>query len=230
VALEIFSQGGAFVHNLVAGALRLEPVIDRATPYHRPHSTQVSGYAVIHGGDDRYIGNLFLGGDADLAFRPGSQGHRLATYGTTGYDGYPATFAAYLAALTRTDGDHTRFHGVKQPAYIHHNAYANGATPYEEETDAVVVQERVSLSVVDEGAEVYVEIELPQPLTAAVISPITTGELPRVRLADADFEEPDGSPVALHTDLVGNRKEQGAAYPAGPLSTLSGGSARIRVW
>jgi hypothetical protein len=230
VALEIFSQGGAFVHNLVAGALRLEPVIDRATPYHRPHSTQVSGYAVIHGGDDRYIGNLFLGGDADLAFRPGSEGHRLATYGTTGYDGYPPTFAAYLAALNRTDGDHTRFHGVKQPAYIHHNAYANGATPYEEEMDAVVVQEPVSLSIVDEGAEVYLEIELPQPLTAAVISPVTTGDLPRVRLADADFEEPDGSPVALHTDLLGNRKEHGAAYPAGPLSTLSGGSARIRVW
>ena len=76
VALEVFSQGGAFVNNLVAGALRLEPVIDRATPYHRPHSTQVSGYAVICGGDDRYIGNLFLGGDADLAFRPGSDATR----------------------------------------------------------------------------------------------------------------------------------------------------------
>ena len=231
VALEVWSQGGAFVNNLVAGALRVEPVIDRATPYHRPHSTQVSGYAVINGGDDRYIGNLFLGGDADLAFRPGSEGHRSATYGTQGYDGHPATFAAYLAEVNRTSsGDHRRFHGVKQPAYIHHNAYANGATPYEEETDAVVVQEPVSFSVVDEGAQVHLEIELPEPLTAALISPVTSDDLPRVRFADADFEEPDGSPVALHTDLLGNRKEHGAAYPAGPLSTLSGGSARIRVW
>ena len=230
VSLEVWSQGGAFVNNLVAGALRVEPVIDRATPYHRPHSTQVSGYAVINGGDDRYIGNLFLGGDADLAFRPGSEGHRSATYGTQGYDGSPATFAAYLAEVNRTSGDHKRFHGVKQPAYIHHNAYANGATPYEEETDAVVVQEPVSLSVVDEGAQVHLEIELPEPLTAPLISPVTSGDLPRVRFADADFEEPDGSPVALHTDLLGNRKEHGAAYPAGPLATLSGGSARIRVW
>jgi hypothetical protein len=230
VALEVWSQGGAFVNNLIAGAVRLQPVIDRATPYHRPHSTQVSGYAVIYGGDDRYIGNLFLGGNADLAYRPGTEGHNRASYGTQGYDGYPATFAAYLAEVTRTAGDHTRFHGVKQPAYIHYNAYANGATPYEGETDAVVVQEPVSFSVVDDGAQVHLEVELPEPLAAALIAPVSSGDLPRVRLADADFEEPDGSPLALHTDLLGTRKESGAAYPPGPLSTLSGGSARIRVW
>ena len=230
VALEVWSQGGAFVNNLVAGALRLEPVIDRATPYHRPHSTHVSGYAVINGGDDRYIGNLFLGGDADLAFQPGSDAHKLATYGTQGYDGHPATFVAYLAEVNRTSGDHKRFHGVKQPAYIHHNAYANGATPYEGETDAVVVQEQVSISVVDEGAQVRLEIEVPESLTAPLISPVTSADLPRVRFADADFEEPDGSPVALDTDLLGNRKQRDAAYPAGPLSTLSDGRTCLRVW
>src|SRR5215472_9673488 len=46
-SLELFSQGGAFVNNLICGTLRLEPVMDRATPYHRPHSTQVAGYAPI---------------------------------------------------------------------------------------------------------------------------------------------------------------------------------------
>lgn len=230
VALEVFSQGGAFVNNLVAGAVRLEPVIDRATPYHRPHSTQVSGYAVINGGDDRYIGNLFLGGDVDLAFRPGSEGHRRATYGTRGYDGYPATFEAYLAEVNRTSGDHTRFHAVRQPAYILHNAYANGAKPYEGETDALVVQEPVSFTVVDDGAQVHLEIELPEPLTASLIGPVTSRDLPRVRFVDADFEEPDGTSVALDTDLLGNRKEHNATYPAGPLGTLSGGSAVVRIW
>jgi hypothetical protein len=230
VALEVWSQGGAFVNNVVAGAVRVEPVIDRATPYHRPHSTQASGYAVITGGDDRYIGNLFLGGDADLAYRPGSEAHRHATYGTQGYDGYPATFVAYLAAVNTSSGDHRRFHGVKQPAYIHHNAYANGATPYEEETAAVVVPEPVSFSVVDEGAQVYLEVKLPEALTAPLGALPTSGDLPRVRVADADFEEPDGSPVTLNTDLLGNHKEHGAAYPPGPLSTLPDGGGRIRVW
>jgi hypothetical protein len=230
VALEVWSQGGAFVNNLVAGAVRVQPVIDRATPYHRPHSTQVSGYAVIYGGDDRYIGNLFLGGDAGRAFRPGSEGHALAAYGTRGYDGYPATFADYLAEVNRTSGDHTRFYGVKQPAYIHHNAYANGATPYDGETDAVVVQEPVSFSVVAEDAEVYLEMEAREPLRAPLFGPVTSGDLPRVRFADADFEDVDGSPMTLDTDLLGNLKEHGLAYPAGPLATLAGGTARIRVW
>ena len=230
VALEVFSQGGAFVNNLVAGALRLEPVLDRATPYHRPHSTQVSGYAVIDGGDDRYIGNLFLGGDADHAFRPDSEGHRLATYGTHGYDGYPATFAAYLEEVNQASGDHKRFHGVRQPAYIHHNAYANGARPYDGEVDAVVVPDPVSFRVVDEGATVHLEMVLPESLTTPLVGPVTSGDLPRVRFVDADFEEPDGAPIDLHTDLLGHRKEHGAAYPAGPLATLSGGRARVRVW
>ena len=61
VSLEVFSQGGAFVNNLVCGTLSVDPVVDRPTPYHVPHSTQVAGYAAILAGDDRYIGNVFLG-------------------------------------------------------------------------------------------------------------------------------------------------------------------------
>ena len=41
------------MNNLVCGTVRLEPVMDRPTPYHGPHSTQVAGYAFIIGGDDR---------------------------------------------------------------------------------------------------------------------------------------------------------------------------------
>ena len=63
-SLELFSQGGAFVNNLVCGTVSLEPVLDRPTPFHVPHSTQVAGYAAIYGGDDRHVGNIYLGDDA----------------------------------------------------------------------------------------------------------------------------------------------------------------------
>jgi hypothetical protein len=228
IALEVFSQGGAYVNNLVGGALRLEPVLDRATPYHRPHSTQVSGYAVIDGGDDRYLGNLFLGGDLDLTYEPGSTGHRMTAFGTCGYDGYPASFADYVATLG--EGDHLRFKGRRQPAYIHHNAYATGATPYDREEGAVVLGEAVSVTVVDEGEHVYLETVLPDAATAAVLPPVTGGDLPPVRYVGADFEDPDGSAVLLDTDLLGHRKEPGTAYPAGPLAALPSGTARVRVW
>src|SRR5918993_5676145 len=72
-SLEIFSQGGAFVNNLVCGTVSLEPVLERPTPYHVPHSTHVAGYAAIHGGDDRHIGNIFLGADATQAYGASAQ-------------------------------------------------------------------------------------------------------------------------------------------------------------
>src|SRR3954464_7174556 len=99
VSLELWSQGGAFVNNLVCGTLRWEPVMDRATPYHVPHSTQVAGYAVIYGADDRYIANIFLGGDVDRAYAPGSPFHETAGHGTGVYEGHPTTLADYLARI-----------------------------------------------------------------------------------------------------------------------------------
>src|SRR3954463_6862247 len=98
-SVELFSQGGAFVNNLVCGTLSLEPVLERPTPYHRPHSTQVAGYAAIYGGDDRYIGNIFLGGDQAQAYAPDSRVGYAARYGTGGYNGHPASLADYIARV-----------------------------------------------------------------------------------------------------------------------------------
>ncbi|WP_402371534.1 right-handed parallel beta-helix repeat-containing protein [Isoptericola rhizosphaerae] len=230
VALEVFSQGGAIVNNLVAGAVRLEAVLDRATPYHRPHSTQVAGFAIIDGGDDRYIGNVFLGGDLGAAYRPGSDGYGVSSYGTAGYDGCPPDFEGYLVAVNETVGDHSRFLGVRQAAYIQHNVYANGARSYEAERDAVVLDAPVRFAVVDEGDEVYLETDLPELVTTGWSGPVTGADLPRARVADADFEEPDGSPVVIGTDLLGAPREAGQTYPAGPLATLPAGAGRTRVW
>ena len=127
VSLEVFSQGGAFVNNLVCGTVSMDPIVERPTPYHVPHSTQVAGYAAIPGGDDRYIGNIFLGGDPALAYGPESKrpGRREVGYGTAGYDGHPASMEDYLALVADpTRGDHERFANVKQPVYIRDNVYA----------------------------------------------------------------------------------------------------------
>src|SRR3954464_13893209 len=109
-AVELFSQGGAFVNNLVCGTLAVVPVVERPTPYHRPHSTQVAGYAAIYGGDDRYIGNVFVGGDQAQAYGEDSRVGRAARYGTAGYNGHPASFDDYIARVgDPSRGDHERF-------------------------------------------------------------------------------------------------------------------------
>ena len=60
-ALLVNSQGGAYAHNLMTGAVRVIHTERRQTPYHPSHSTVV---AALHGnpsGDDRYYNNLMAG-------------------------------------------------------------------------------------------------------------------------------------------------------------------------
>src|SRR5829696_2300756 len=231
VSLELFSQGGAFVNNLLCGTVLLVPVIERPTPYHVPHSTQVAGYAAILGGDDRYVGNFFLGGDTSSAYGPTTRFGAGAGYGTAGYDGHPSSLADYMAKVDDPSrGDHERFMGVKQAVWIRNNVYATGAGSYEAEHDPLVLDADVKIAVVDEGNEVYLETELPGAFDNARIGLITGRDLERVRFVDAEFEEGDGSPASLDTDLVGERKTDAQTYAAGPIATLTSGSSRTRVW
>ena len=54
------SQGGAYVHNLIAGAIHVHPFDGRMTPFHKAHSTEVAGLHNNPCGDDRFFNNLFV--------------------------------------------------------------------------------------------------------------------------------------------------------------------------
>jgi len=229
-SLELFSQGGAFVNNLICGTLRLEPVPDRATPYHRPHSTQLAGYAVIFGGDDRYVGNLFVGGDPSTAYGPAAEGYGPTFGGTAGYDGHPASFGEYLARIDdQPPGDHHRFLAVKQPVYARANAYAAGARPFDGELEPRVLG-AATATVVDEGDMVYLITELPDAFDRARIGVVTGRDLERVRCADADFEEADGGPAIMEIDLIGEVRQPGGQAAVGPIAALMSGAGRTRIF
>ena len=53
------SEGGAYVHNLFAGQIRMFPELRRDTPYHKAHTTQLAGLCNTRGGDDRFYNNIF---------------------------------------------------------------------------------------------------------------------------------------------------------------------------
>ncbi|GID29332.1 right-handed parallel beta-helix repeat-containing protein [Paractinoplanes brasiliensis] len=229
-AIELFSQGGAFVSNLILGTVRVEAVMDRATPYHRPHSTQVAGYAYIRAGDDRWIGNLFVGGDPAVAYGPGAEGKAPALSGTSAYDGYPASFEAYIERIqSQPPGDHQRYLDVVQAVYAHSNVYAAGARPFDGETNPAVAPSATA-TVVEEDGAVYLVTELPAAFDETRLIPVTGRDLPRVRFADAEFEERDGTPAVLDVDLVGTRKAGDSRFPAGPLAGLASGESRTRIW
>jgi len=61
-AIRSQSEGGAYVHNLVAGYVQTWPDPNRFTPYFLPHSTDIAGLTTIMGGDDRLYNNIFIGG------------------------------------------------------------------------------------------------------------------------------------------------------------------------
>ncbi|TIH33088.1 right-handed parallel beta-helix repeat-containing protein [Subtercola vilae] len=231
-SLEIFSQGGAFVNNLVLGSVLLEPVVERPTPYHVPHSTQVAGYAAILGGDDRHIGNLFLGSSPAKPYgADASHGHGTSGFGLAGYNGHPAHLADYLAMVNDpTRGDHERFAGAKQPVYVRDNTYAAGAEPYELEANPIVLKGPASAAIIEADGHVYLTSDLPPEFDVAQVETVSGHDLLKVRFVDADFEERDGSTATFLIDVNGVQKEHGSSYPPGPIAPLTSGLNRTRIW
>ena len=240
-AIEVVSGGGAFVHNLIAGTVRVEPVMDRATPYHRPHSTQVAGYSVIPGGDDRWVGNLFIGGDPAAAYGAGFHGGGATgtpiSAGTACYDGYPASVEEYMAPVLAADAthDHDTYYGRRLPVHIRHNVYLTGARPFAGEVSATVLDGEASLSLsgasgVDEGDPVVLTLDLPAGASTPRVPRTGGSDLEPTYFAGAAFEEPDGRPADLDTDLVGDVTSSDALVPAGPLYALHDGRSERRVW
>jgi hypothetical protein len=76
--------------------------------------------------------------------------------------------------------------------------------------------------------EVYVKIKLPEDFKDFVSEPYGTHSIPKVRIVDADFENPDGSPLILNSDyLDADIKDKSVA---GPIACLKPGENRIKVW
>ena len=58
-AIVNWSQGGAYLNNLIAGDVKLVSDKNRFTPYFLPHSIDMAGLTTIYGGDDRFYNNIF---------------------------------------------------------------------------------------------------------------------------------------------------------------------------
>ncbi|VGO18550.1 right-handed parallel beta-helix repeat-containing protein [Pontiella sulfatireligans] len=54
------SEGGAYIHNLIAGKIKFRPELNRLTPYHPAHSTEITDLVNTKGGDDRIYHNMLM--------------------------------------------------------------------------------------------------------------------------------------------------------------------------
>ncbi len=212
------AQGGAYVHNLVCGFLNHYPVLNRATPYHVPHSTLPAGTVPVYGGDDRWLQNIFIGGKEAGKY-----------YGTAEYNGSPTSLEAYVEQVRALGyGDLEQFERVRQPVDIEGNVYLNGARAFEAEKNNCVSDADGNAKIVRGGDGVYLEIELPREALSIKGECITSARLGMTRITEARFDRPDGGDLKIDTDLAGNAF-QGAVI-AGPLQQLHVGKNRVKIW
>ena len=90
-AIDNFAQGGAYINNLICGKMVHRKVLERSTPYHFPHSTDIAGCAVVYGGDDRFKNNIFVGKDS------------VEMVGTAHFNGYTNSLEEYIELVEKRE-------------------------------------------------------------------------------------------------------------------------------
>ena len=224
-----YAQGAAFVNNLFAGRIRHTSVLDRSTPYHFPHATDVAGEAFVYGGDDRYANNLFLAvGDSATSLRMADAGGGvgIAEAGTAFCDGRPRSLAEFEERIAAAGlGDEEMYRSVPQPVELWNNAYAGGARAADGETGAVVDPGEASLELRETDDALYMTVKLPDAVAAATGSVVSTKDLGQPRIVEGWFENPDGSPIVVDQDIVGAAR--GARSARGPLAAWTGGEQLV---
>jgi hypothetical protein len=201
VGITTQSEGGAIVHNLIAGQLANWPEPNRFTPYHLPHSTAVAGLATIYSGDDRYYNNIFLG-FGDDAVKRDTRYH----YGLSGYN------------------------NVQLPVWISGNVYYNRASHYKEETGyAENPGSKPEISITTEGDHVYLSVGLEEIGPEVKTKLVTTAMLGKAKMPNESFENPDGTPLKIDTDYFGKIRSDANPSP-GPFENPGNGKIRLQVW
>ncbi len=205
--LRDMSQGGAYIHNLFAGAITVCPEPTRLTPYHPPGSTSIAGLASIAGGDNRFIANIFVGRGPDTPHPNPAETPRRVWRSGFGLSPYDA-------------------HGMVNAAEA--NVYLNYARPAKSELTPFQLAENPRLGVEASDAAVYLAMDVPQDWTGAAVAIVTGEKLGETAVSRLPFRNYDGSKLVINTDYFGRDRSQ-LTIP-GPFATLTPGGVTLRVW
>jgi hypothetical protein len=204
------SQGGAYVHNLMAGKNNLSPH-SRKTPYHLPHSTAVVGLHEISGGDTRFFNNIFVAGYEGNAGQSDPEYKKRSGYGNESYG-----LQAYNDAVF--------------PVMADGNVYFKGAKPCIKETNYVEKPDfDPKIEIVEQGENVYLHITLDKSFKSLYKKLVTTKLLGKALISGQAYENPDGSPLKIDTDYF-DRKRNKANPSAGPFENRGQGRLSLKVW
>lgn len=215
------AQGTAFVHNLCCGIMRKIKVLDRSTPYHYPHSTEVAGVSFIYSGDDRIYNNIFVGGpeirEEDSAF------------GTAHYDQCTDSYEAYIEKIMLLgNADHEKYFQVEQPVYIDGNIYVNGARHCRHEKNYTFSEEETFFKVEQDRDTTYLKFGMPGGVMDLDTVIHGTETLGSTRISNCIFDSPDGERISIDKDYFGNPRND--RPKSGPFENIHEGNNEFVIW
>jgi len=209
-AIKDWSQGGAYVHNLIAGLVSRAPQA-RKTPFFRAHSTEFVRIENIRGGDNRFFNNVFVGVGNGEVFKKTDYLPHDAVDADSGYG-----LALY---------DHAAL-----PVQAGGNVYLRGAVNLKSETGfQVQAGFEPAIRLVEQGSGVTLTLTAPGLPTGFKTKTVTTALLGRAVVPEEGFENPDGSPLTIDTDYLGNPRPGDPPAP-GPFARLPAGTQSWPVW
>ena len=188
------------MHNLIAGEVILQKVLDRSTPYHSPHSTEILGLSNTTLGDDRFYNNLFVAPEDSL---DSDQWSGLNAYNHMDYE---------------------------FPVYMGHNVYYDGLVPFAGEAGMRICgSSPAELKLEEQDGDLYLNITLAPPDPELIRPLINTDYLSSSLRTGQAWENPDGSPLQIDSDYFGTKRNL-ENPSAGPFEEPGSGKLRLQVW
>jgi alpha-L-arabinofuranosidase len=205
-AIRDLSQGGAYAHNLFLGRF-IPETNGRETPYHKEHATDIAGFSVIAGGDDRYYNNIFLSYNREAPWPERSGPVRAGNFfGLGAYD--PEVF----------------------PMTADGNVYADQARAFKSEGNPVEnVQFITHAEIINKEDGVYLEIKMDKNWMQNQRQLVTSELLGKAENPDAPFVNPDGTSYELDLDYFGVKRNRENPAP-GPFERIEDGLMMVKVW
>jgi hypothetical protein len=199
-AIKTQSQGGAYIHNLIAGSVFMWSEPNRFTPYHFPHSTDIAGISTIYSGDDRYINNILIGSKME-----------------------PDNNSKYKYGLEEYDK-------AKLPVWLINNLYYNGANFSTNDSSFFDYRSHdAKLEMKEIGNNVFLYYELHSSFKEINVKLVSSLNLGKAKIPNALFENPDGTSMFINYDYFGNLRSADKNL-LGPFNEIKSDSQAIKVW
>jgi len=171
----------------------------RPTPFHKAHSTELAGKVNIVNGDDRFYNNLFIAGDTPIPPKINQEDRQRVGYGMQAWE------------------------QAQMPTYVDGNIYFKGAKPLSKEQNYIEKKAfDPNVRIAEKNGNVFLELTLDTSIQDLNNTIVNTKLLGLTVISNLPFENPDGSPLRIDTDYLGqNRSTTNPA--AGPFENIKPG-------